>query len=318
MSACIRTETCRDAASGITVGPKRQHVRHLLAVILLASTRVFTAQADWPQFAPPEFNWLQSEERSGPLLRWRSDSPVESPEESPIATDRPDFTESSSAVGAGVGQLETGYTFVMDREEGTTQMQHSLPETLLRVGVFRDWLELRLGWNFSAQYLPASSSSGAEDLYVGMKLGLTAQDGLFPEVSLVPQMTLPTGSTSHTAGRALPGANLLYGWDISDVLSAGGGSQFNQTIDDGTGTEFTEFAQSLTCCCSLNDQLGTYTEWFAFFPAGADTARTEHYINGGFTYRPTDDIQWDLRIGMGVNGAADDLFCGVGYSIRWH
>lgn len=318
MSADTRMELCRSRSFGIRWLVERYRVQRLLALALLAVTSGTAAQADWPQINPPQFAWPPSEEQTGPLFRWRSDSPVELPEESPIATDRPDFTESSSTVGAGVGQLETGYTFVMDREGGTTQQQHSLPETLLRVGVLRDWFELRLGWNFSAQYFPAGSNSGVEDLYVATKFGLTAQDGIFPEVSFVPQISLPTGSASRTAGRALPGANLLYGWEISDALSAGGSSQFNQTIDSGTGTEFTEFAQSLTCCYSFNARLGTYTEWFAFFPAGADTAKPEHYVNGGFTYRPTDDIQWDIRIGMGVNDAADDLFCGIGYSFRWH
>lgn len=318
MSADTRSELRGDCGFGTRWLAERHRVKRLLVLAWLAATSVTATQADWPELDPPKFNWLPSEERTGPLFRWRSDSPVESTEENPIATDRPDFTESSSTVGAGVGQLETGYTFVMDREGGTSQQQHSLPEALLRVGIFRDWLELRVGWNFSAQYLPAGSNSGAEDLYVATKLGLTAQDGIFPEVSFVPQISLPTGNASFTAGRVLPGANLLYGWEISDALSAGGSSQFNQTIDSGTGAEFTEFAQSLTCCYSLNAQLGTYAEWFAFFPAGANTANQEQYVNGGFTYRPTDDIQWDIRIGMGVNDAADDLFCGIGYSFRWH
>lgn len=293
----------------------------LLTALLLAGMNVGTARADWlepdlPPFDMPEFDWPSTKERTSTLFQWRDTSPVIA-EESPITTDRPDFTEASSTVGAGVCQLETGYTFVMDRDGGTTSVEHSVPEALLRVGVLRDWLELRVAWNFSAEYLPAASTSGAEDLYVGTKFALTLQDGLFPEMSIVPQLTIPTGSRSRTADRALPGANLLYGWDINEFLCAGGSTQFNQTIDDETGSEFTEWAQSWTFGYTLGERVGAYTEWFAFFPAGTNAVPTEHYLNGGFTLRPTDDIQWDLRLGMGLNDAADDLFCGIGYSVRW-
>ncbi|AMV20193.1 transporter [Planctomyces sp. SH-PL14] len=293
-----------------------------IAVLWLVGIHAAPACADWPEFELPSFDvpafdWPTTEERASTLFQWRESSPVVA-EESAITTDRPDFTEASSTVGAGVCQLETGYTFVMDRDGGTTSAEHSIPEALLRVGVLRDWLELRMAWNFSAEYLPAASTSGAEDLYVGTKLALTLQDGLFPEMSIVPQLTIPTGSRSRTADRALPGVNLLYGWDINDFLCAGGSTQFNQTIDGETGSEFTEWAQSWTFGYTLGEHVGAYTEWFAFFPDGAEAIQTEHYLNGGFTFRPTDDIQWDLRIGMGLNDAADDLFCGVGYSVRWH
>ena len=64
-------------------------------------------------------------------------------------------------------------------------------------------------------------------------------------------------------------------------------------------------------------KFGAYTEWFALFPHSADTARPEHYFNGGFTYLLSDDIQWDIRAGKGLNGAADDYFVGTGVSLRY-
>ena len=42
-----------------------------------------------------------------------------------------------------------------------------------------------------------------------------------------------------------------------------------------------------------------------------------HYINGGFTYLITNDIQWDIRAGAGLNDAAEDYFIGTGLSIRF-
>ena len=57
--------------------------------------------------------------------------------------------------------------------------------------------------------------------------------------------------------------------------------------------------------------------WYAFFPNGADTARVEHYLNGGFSYLLSNDIQWDIRAGTGLNDAADDFFVGTRLAIRF-
>lgn len=68
---------------------------------------------------------------------------------------------------------------------------------------------------------------------------------------------------------------------------------------------------------SLADRLGAYTEWFALFPHSADTAQNQHYFNGGFTVQLSNDVQWDIRSGVGLNDAADDFFAGTGLSMRF-
>jgi hypothetical protein len=67
----------------------------------------------------------------------------------------------------------------------------------------------------------------------------------------------------------------------------------------------------------LCDQVGAYTEWFAIIPHSADTAATEQYFDGGFTVLVGNDVQWDIRAGVGLNDAADDYFVGSGLSIRF-
>ena len=76
-------------------------------------------------------------------------------------------------------------------------------------------------------------------------------------------------------------------------------------------------AQSWTVAYSLCDDLGAYTEWFALFPAGADTVKPQHFFNGGFTYLINNNVQFDIRAGVGLNSAADDYFVGTGLSIRF-
>ena len=235
----------------------------------------------------------------------------------PLVTDRPDFTESSSTVGRSVLQLEMGYTYVSDNDGTDQTVSHSYPEPLFRYGIFAEWLELRVGWNYANEFVGGVEASGAEDLCLGFKIGLTPQEGILPEMALIPQITVPTGADVFSADELLSGLNWCYGWEVNDLISMGGSTQFNRAIDEVTDAAYTEWAQSLALGYTLTEQLGAYTEWFALFPHSADTALPEHYLNGGFAYLINDDIQWDVFAGLGLNDAADDYFVGTGISIRF-
>jgi hypothetical protein len=163
---------------------------------------------------------------------------------------------------------------------------------------------------------PVDEAAGAEDLGLGCKFALTPQECILPETALILQMTVPTGADKFTADEVLPGFNFLYGWDINDDWSTGGSTQLNRAIDDETSDAYVEFAQSWTVGYGWTDRIGSYTEWFVLAPSSADTNHTEHYFNGGFTVLLNDDIQWDVRAGVGLNGAADDYFAGTGLSFR--
>jgi hypothetical protein len=238
----------------------------------------------------------------------------------PLSTDRPDFTETSTTVGRGVAQIEYGYTYAFDEEGGDRVISETYPETLLRVGVFADWLEFRLGWTYAEERTRVAGietrQRGAEDLYVGAKIALTPQEGILPEMAITPQMLVPSGSGAFTNDEVLPGVNWLYGWDLTDDISLAGSTQGNRARDD-SGEFYVEFAQSATMGVSFTDCWGGYIEWFALIPNSATTAETEHYFNGGFTFLLTNNSQLDIRAGVGLNSAADDYFLGVGHSQRF-
>jgi hypothetical protein len=285
----------------------------------------------------------QAEKKNGKGGNGKEDNERDKEEDKgpkPLEADRPDFTEASSTVGKGRIQLESGYSFIRDRNDGATTRTHSAPEALLRIGLFADWFEFRLGQNFtdartgavqgasstlitgpSAGIAPEvrANASGAEDLYLGIKLGLTEQKKYLPESALVLQTTVPTGSRDLTVGQLLPGVNYLFGWDvIEDLVSAGGSFQANRSRDD-SGHFYVEVAQSLTAGYRLTRRLGAYVEWFAFYPAGAidPGVGPEHYLDGGFTFLVSDDFQLDARAGLGLNNHADDFFTGVGFAVRY-
>lgn len=277
-----------------------------------AHSQDFIGQSDCPRC-----------ETNGTLFRWSAcPSVTGGPDlDEPLVTDRPDFTEASSTVGVGVAQIEFGYTF-LDDDDGTSSLEaHSWGEPLLRYGVLADWLEFRLAvfpvTEEIRQAGTTTTNSGTEDLYLGLKLGLTPQAGWRPEMALIPQMTVPTGSAAFTADEVLPGVNWLYSWELCDWLSTGGSTQFNRAVDD-VSESYTEWAQSWTLAAAINDCWGAYAEWFAFFPHSSRVAQSEHFFNGGFTRLLSNDVQWDIRAGVGLNDAAADFFAGTGLTIRFH
>jgi len=294
---CIRTRLLR-----------RPILALLAAVASFALAAPLTARGDGP----------------GTLLQWSYGTSFSGGPDlnEPIVTDRPDFTESSSTIGQGVLQLEMGYTYSYDSSGAGSTRCHSYPETLLRVGMFADWFEWRLDWNYADERFNAfggggdTSASGAEDLGIGCKIGLTPQECMLPETAIILQMSVPSGSSNFTADEILPGGAFLYGWDLNDQWATGALSGINRAVDDETGEPYVELAQSWTIVRSWTDIVSSYAEWYVLAASGADSNHTEHYFNGGFTVLLTNDLQWDIRAGVGLNGAADDFFTGTGLSIR--
>lgn len=235
----------------------------------------------------------------------------------PLSADRPDFTESTSTVGHGVFQFEFGYTF--GRDGDTKVHSHSLGELLIRAGALKDRLELRVAvspqWMRTSPDRARTGGMGIEDLYLGIKLALTEQNGILPATAILPQTTLPTGSPEFSAERVLPGVNLVYGWDIAKIVSVAAGTQVNRAAGGHAGD--VEWAQSLVAAFGAGARHGLYAEWFARFHRGRGGRRwAEHYANTGATWLATDDLQWDVRVGFGLNDAAEGFFLGTGMSVR--
>ncbi|MCC6492924.1 MAG: transporter [Pirellulales bacterium] len=282
----------------------------LRALAILAAVAVDLADRPLRAEAPTLLEWNYGDGGQGGPDR-----------DEPLITDRPDFTEASSTVGRGVMQLEGGYTYAYDAAAAGSVETHSFPETLLRVGMLAEWFEFRMAWNYGQETdhrfgQSRTVSTGADDLYLGVKWGLTGQEGILPEMAFITQMTVPSGSSDFTAGQTLPGIVWLYGWDVNEWIATGAQTKANRALDDVTGRPYLEFSQSWTVNYSLADRLGAYTEWFVLAPDGADVNHTENYADGGFTFQVSNDLQLDLRGGVGLNEAAADYFIGSGFAIR--
>lgn len=223
--------------------------------------------------------------------------------------DRPHLPEASTTVGKGRLVLESGYTF---SEKGSSR-SHSAPEAVLRVGMFADWFEFRIGQNV------VTDDRTTSDTYVGIKIALVEQYRYFPQIAIIPQMTIASEARSAVAGRVLPGVNVDCGWEVIkgrftiELLIA-----TNRVRDDVRGAHV-ETATGVTAAVNVRRDLEAFVEWDAFYPVhGAGPALgSRHEAVSGLVYFITKDIAVDIRAGIGLNEQARDFLAGTGFALRY-
>src|SRR5690349_18268349 len=234
---------------------------------------------------------VRADDRPQTLLEWSygtKEDDGKSKLDEPLETDRPDFTESPKTVGAGVIQLETGYTFTADASGGVRTTDHSFPEMLLRIGLWEDWLEFRTEWNYEIQKTRAGgfsdTESGADDMTFGFKIALTEQQGCLPETGIILDLSVPTGADAFTSGKVQPGVNYCYSWQFCKDWYLSGSTALNGAVDDVTNDPYMEFTDSLSLGHKWTEKWSSFTEWYVLSPINADTNKPQNYFNGGFTY----------------------------------
>lgn len=256
--------------------------------------------------------WLAAVLITGTALPAASQQSDLEPE--PLVTDRPDFTESAVTVAPGKVQLESGYTFT----RVDTEQEHTLGEVLLRVGV-AERVEVRLGVNsFAFTRTPGDTDSGLEDASLGVKVRLADTPERFrltrPGIALLAGTTLPTGGGAFGESTLQPEATLALAWPVSERI--GLASNVGYAYASEGGDRFNQFSGSVTLAYALAERLGSYVEAYGFALDRGDGPDTG-FVNGGLTYLLTNDLQFDVRAGVGLNAVEPDYFAGLGFARRW-
>ena len=156
----------------------------------------------------------------------------EDPEADEIETDRPDFTQNRKTVGRGTIQLESGSAICKD---GEYVRRFFVSRNAAPHWCGRDWLELRLSQNFASDRdnLPLGkhkSDVGAQDLVVGVKLALTPQHGVLPEMGMIIHTSVPSGSTAFERD-ATAGGELAVRLGFTRRWSLSGSTQIYKATD---------------------------------------------------------------------------------------
>ncbi len=233
-----------------------------------------------------------------------------------LVTDRPDFTESSDVVGAGIMQLEFGTSFEGDGQADARDRVVTTPLALLRVGIARR-LELRFssdGYIFDrlGSGLGQATTRGQADLEVGAKVVLKNGASGFG-MAIIPMMSLPTGADAVSSGTIDPTVKFTWATNLPKDFGLSGNVNVSR-LGDELG-RYTEQAVSVSLGHSLPAGWGGYWETYGFMPQGEGRA-SAWTVNTGITHSVGGNAQIDLEIGRGVTAAAPDWFVGVGVGIR--
>ncbi len=246
----------------------------------------------------------------------------------PMATDRPDATESPSTVDAGHVQIELDF-FVYTRDRETVNGQ----DTRFRVFNVMPF-NVRIGLNHNTELdiifeplvfqrteffvIPPFSveREGFGDTTLRIKRNLWGNDGGDTAFAILGFITLPTNQDDIGIDSAEGGIILPFSKDLEGAWSFGAQLEFDvvRNLAD-TGFE-AGFSQTAVIGYEVSEQVGAFLEIFSFFTSESafDWIGT---VNLGFTWAITADVQLDLGIRVGISSAAPDSELFVGGSFRF-
>jgi hypothetical protein len=233
-----------------------------------------------------------------------------------LETDRPDITESSGVVGAGLWQLETGVLFQSDRTDPITAHDTSLPNVLMRIGV-SDRMELRIGGEgFLAESLSTPGSAmvtGGSDLELGLKYKFLDQSRAGVDFSVIPIVSIPIGSDGFSSGGFDPTVKFVLQRDLPRGFGLGGNLVVSSVSEDSR--RFTQTSVS----ASLGHGLGA--GWAGFWELYGASALSRNggrawLFDTGVTHTFGKNVQIDVSVGRGLTTDAPDWFLGAGFAIR--
>lgn len=242
-------------------------------------------------------------------------------DDEPIATDRPDFVESSDVVGKGRFQLETSLAWERDRTGGVRTRLASTP-TLLRIGVGETW-ELRFETDGRLRLRTEDAGvttreRGWSDLSVGVKWH--QRDGNeetgTPGLGWLLHVDMDSGSGAFRGQGLRPSLRMVAEWEFAGGWSAGVMPGLYRDRDE-SGRHFVGAILAGVVGKSLTDQLRAFVEL-----SGQQLASNRHggsvvTLDAGLAYQLERNLQLDVAMSRGINRNAPDLGWTVGLSARF-
>ena len=237
----------------------------------------------------------------------------------PIATDRPDFVESSNTVGAGRWQIETSVAYENDKQAGVKAKTWSTP-TLLRIGM-GEYLEARIETDgMLSQDLDGNgvndSNSGFADTAVGLKWHVPGSEDSGPSIGVLLHADLDSGSSDFRGDGVRPSLRVVAEWELGDRMSLGIMPGVISDKDD-QGERFTAGIMGAVVGYSINDCSRVFAEVAAEQIADESHGGDVVNFNIGTAHLLSDDAQVDLAASFGLTDETPEWALTVGYSVRF-
>lgn len=233
----------------------------------------------------------------------------------PIATDRPDFVESSLTVGRGVFQLETSVATDWTAVGSATERTIATP-TLFRYGISRS-VELRVesDWYTRASLTDTKSVDGLSDAALGLKWHALDGEGVRPSAALLFHADLPSGSRAFRTDGVRPSLRVVGEWELPAGFALGVMPGVIYDVD-AVGDRQWVTLFGATVGKPVSERLRFFVEFTGeALPVGDVPAVTE--LDMGTALLLSKDVQLDLSTGFGLSEGAADHALAIGFSRRW-
>lgn len=226
-----------------------------------------------------------------------------------LSPDRPDTTENPITVEPGAFQLET--TLWSYTKDGGSK-SWSLGETNLKAGlthatdlqlVLRPWIH---------EQVDGSTQEGFGDIEVRLKYNLWGNDGGKTAGALMPYVSIPS-QTAVSSGEWEGGLIIPVAVELSDRYSISFQVDAFRGWNDDDGDYDWNLLHSSSLGISLTDEVGMFIEYVGVVGESPYQATA----NAGFTWSVTENLQWDIAVGIGLNHAAEDLSIAQGITFRF-
>lgn len=233
-----------------------------------------------------------------------------------IAPDRPGLGDGSGIVGRGVWQIETGWSFESEHQDGAVLHELALPLALFRVGV-TDRFELRVaadGLLSDTSSSPGSRRlSGRSDVEIGAKLKLIESARTGFELSVLPIVSLPIGSSAFSSGGYDPTVEMAWAQSLPRGFSLSGNVTAASVSEEDH--RFTQHILTVSVDRDLTAGWNGFAEAFRASSFERDGGAV-WIVDTGATHRLGRQAQFDVSVGRGVTAAAPDWFISAGVSLR--
>jgi hypothetical protein len=238
-----------------------------------------------------------------------------------IATDRPDFVESSNVVGKGRFQFETSFAIDKNDRYGIREKISSTP-TLLRYG-FHDNLEFRLETDgfLSSKYTDRNrkidqSTNGFSDTSIGLKWHVADAEANTPSIGILVHADLDSGSRAFRGQGIRPSIRAVAEWELANDFSLGVMPGLMSQKNDN-GDRFVSGIFGIVLGKAWTDKFRSFVELAAPQIASSKNGGVLATLDVGVAYLLTPTVQIDTALSKGLNKNTSNLSWTIGISAKY-
>ncbi len=233
-----------------------------------------------------------------------------SPKIGELVTDRPDFTESAEVVPKGWLQWESGFQF----DRSGTSRGYTFGAPLLRFGISKKF-ELRLATDGVVGQRESGDPllRGMADSSIGFKYKIVDESKWFPSFSAIPAVSLPSGHSAFSSGKADPGVKFALGKDVPLGFSVSSNINYN-SLSDGIG-RYNQSAVTLSVGHAFGERFAGYWELYSFNHDERNSGRMTVF-QSGVTTAVGQNAQLDVSVGRRLTSVGPDWLVSFGWATR--